>query len=192
MQNQIDRSIPYKNIIMRCDEYDIQPINESDYHIRKYKNGDENYWAEIEYKIGDFSSAEDAKDYFVQKYNSNELAEKCFFAETSDGKVVGTCIAWYDNKDNDTVSSLHWLAVLPEYQEKGIGRALVISVMNYYKENNLLPVYLHTQPWSYKAVKLYYSLGFKFQQSDTFSDYTNEYREAKEMLMNYLPAEMLI
>lgn len=89
-QNQIDRSIPYKNIIMRCDEYDIQPINESDYHIRKYKNGDENHWAEIEYKIGDFSSIEEAKEYFIKNYNFDELAKKCFFAETSDGKVVGT------------------------------------------------------------------------------------------------------
>lgn len=177
---------------MRCDEYDIQPISKSDFRIRKYINGDENYWAEIEYKIGDFSSVEEAKEYFVQNYNSDELAEKCFFAETRDGKVVGTCIAWYDNKDNDTVSSLHWLAVLPEYQQKGIGRALAISVMNYYKQNDLLPVYLHTQPWSYKAIKLYCLLGFNIQQEDTFSNYKNECKEAKEILMNYLPAEILI
>ena len=177
---------------MRCDDYDIQAIIESDFNIRNYKNGDENYWAEIEYKIGDFSSVEEAKEYFVQKYNSDELAEKCFFAETSDGKVVGSCIAWYDQKDNAIVSSLHWLAVLPAHQNNGIGRALVIAVMNYYKENNLLPVYLHTQPWSYKAIKLYYSLGFNIQQEDTFGNYKNEYKEAKEILSNYLPLEVLI
>lgn len=177
---------------MRCDEYDIQPISENDFYIRKYKKGDEKYWAEIEYKIGDFSSVREAKEYFIQNYNSDELAEKCFFAETSDGKVVGTCIAWYDNKNDYVVSSLHWLAVIPEYQDKGIGRALVISVMNYYRENNLLPVYLHTQPWSYKAIKLYYSLGFIIQHEDTFGNYKNEYKEAKEILSNYLPLEMLI
>ena len=192
LQNQIDRSIPYKNIIMRCDEYDIQPIGENDFHIRKYKNGDENYWAEIEYKIGDFNSVEEALDYFVQNYNLDELVNKCFFAETSDGKVVGTCIAWYDNKDDVVVSSLHWLAVLPKYQHQGIGRALGISVMNYYQENGLLPVYLHTQPWSYKAIKLYYSIGFNIQHVDTFGNYKNEYKEAKEILSNYLPLEILI
>ena len=191
-QNQIDKSIPYKNVIMRCDEYSIKPIFTNGFRIRKYKNGDENYWAEIEYKIGDFSSVEEALDYFVQNYNLDELVNKCFFAETSDGKVIGTCTAWYDNKDDYVVSSLHWLAVLPEYQNSGIGRALVIAVMNHYKENDLLPVYLHTQPWSYKAIKLYYSLGFNIQQEDTFGNYKNEYKEAKEILSNYLPLEVLI
>lgn len=177
---------------MRCDEYDIQPISKNDFHIRKYKNGDEKYWAEIEYKIGDFNSVEEALDYFVQNYNLDELVNKCFFAETSDGKVIGTCTAWYDNKDDYVVSSLHWLAVLPEYQKSGIGRALVIAVMNHYKENDLLPVYLHTQPWSYKAIKIYHSLGFKLQKIDTFGDYSNDYTDAKEILERYLPNEILV
>ena len=190
--NSIDRNIPYKNIIMRCDTYEVQPINTVDFQIRKYRKGDENHWAEIECAIGDFGSIKEAKNYFIQNYNYSELSERCFFAETDNGKVVGTCIAWYDNKNDFTVSSLHWLAVLPEYQQKGIGRALIISVMNYYKVNDSLPVYLHTQPWSYKAIKLYYSLGFKLLQSDTFGNYTNEYNEATEILKQYLPQEILI
>lgn len=47
---------------MRCDDYDIQAIIESDFNIRNHKNGDENYLAEIEYKIGDFCSVEEAKE----------------------------------------------------------------------------------------------------------------------------------
>lgn len=187
--NKIDRKIPFKNIIMRCDDYTITDVYNDNFHIRNYQNGDENYWSNIECVIGDFDSDDEAKDYFLQHYNLNELYDRCFFAEDNAGNVVGTCIAWYDKKQDSFVSSLHWLAVLPEYQNCGIGRALVLSVMNYYKTNNLLPVYLHTQPWSYKAVKLYQSIGFEIQKDDTFAGYENEYSEAIKILKNYIEVQ---
>ena len=50
--------------------------------------------------------------------------------------------------------------------------------MNIFEEQEKLPVYIHTQPWSWKAIFLYLSLGFKLQKSDTFSHYKNEYHQA--------------
>jgi hypothetical protein len=55
--------------------------------------------------------------------------------------------------------------------------------MNIYAERQGLPVYIHTQPWSWKAILLYISLGFKLQKTDTFSYYENEYEKA--MILNY-------
>jgi ribosomal protein S18 acetylase RimI-like enzyme len=176
---------------MRCDNYTIIDICNSKFKIRNYQDGDEQYWSIIECAIGDFDSECEAKKYFVQHYKLSELYERCFFAEDDNGNVVGTCIAWYDNKDDCVLSSLHWLAVLPEYQNQGIGRLLVLAVMNYYKQNDLLPVYLHTQPWSYKAIALYSSIGFNILKEDTFADYTNEYDEAIKILENYLPLSNL-
>ncbi len=184
---QIDRSIPYKNIIMRCDNFNNKNYYNNDIKIRNYNDGDEIHWAKIEYAVGDFINVESAKQYFTEHYKTDDIYERCFFAEDNNKNVVGTCIAWYDKKDDGIVSSLHWLAVLPEYQNKGIGKALMNTVMNYYKSNNLFPVYLHTQPWSYRAISLYNTFGFKIQKEDTFADYVNEYMEAKEILKNYLP-----
>lgn len=45
-----------------------------------------------------------------------------------------------------------------------------------------MPVYVHTQAWSYKAILLYISLGFKIQRTDTFSHYENQYEEAMRVL----------
>jgi hypothetical protein len=50
-------------------------------------------------------------------------------------------------------------------------------------------VYIHTQPWSYKAILLYIDLGFKIQISDTFGSYKNEYIEAMKALSNILPKD---
>lgn len=50
--------------------------------------------------------------------------------------------------------------------------------MNIYAEHGAFPVYIHTQPWSWKAVLLYLSLGFRLQKTDTFSHFENEYGKA--------------
>lgn len=184
----LDRSIPYYNIIMRCDSFKPLPENERNITVRNYRCGDEKHWAEIEYSIGDFKSSDEAEQYFTTHYK-DDLFKRCFFAEDKDGNVIGTCIAWHDYKDNELVSSLHWLAVIPKYQNNGAGRALLNAVMNYYYQNHLMPVYLHTQPWSYKAIKLYLAAGFKIMETDTFADYTNEYNEAISVLKNYLPVD---
>jgi len=50
--------------------------------------------------------------------------------------------------------------------------------MNIFEAQDKFPVYIHTQPWSWKAIFLYLSLGFKLQKHDTFSHYENEYHQA--------------
>ena len=61
--------------------------------------------------------------------------------------------------------------------------------MNIYARRGALPVYIHTQPWSWKAVLLYLSLGFRLQKTDTFSHYENEYAKALAELRKIVPEE---
>ena len=61
--------------------------------------------------------------------------------------------------------------------------------MNRFYQKGCEPVYIHTQPWSWKAILLYSSLGFRIQKTDTFSAYINQYREAMETLKGILPEE---
>ena len=60
----------------------------------------------------------------------------------------------------------------------GLGRALCCATMKIFEEQANFPVYIHTQPWSWKAIFLYLSLGFKLQKNDSFSHYENEYYQA--------------
>lgn len=103
--------------------------------------------------------------------------------------MIGSCIAWQDMRNGYLVSSLHWLVVEDRYSGSGLGRALCSAVMNIYENKKQFPVYIHTQPWSWKAIFLYLSLGFRLQNVDTFSHYENEYDKAMGALRKIVSDE---
>ena len=178
----LDRSIPFCNIIMRCDR--ILPMEikiPSGYAIRAYQPGDENAWAALHVATGDFATTDEAATYFMEKYAAD--LSRALFAISPDGAAIGAITAWTDDRAGEVVRSIHWLAVAEAHQHKGIGKALVQTALKIMRrEDNAAPVYLHTQPWSWKAVLLYVKLGFKMQRKDSFSTYVNEYNQAMTAL----------
>ena len=58
--------------------------------------------------------------------------------------------------------------------------------MELFNKLNEFPVYIHTQPWSYKAIFLYIHQGFLLQITDTFANYDNQYLPAMKTLKNIL------
>ncbi len=176
---------------MKCSDYEYRNVELPDgFSVVPYQSGYEKEWAKLEYAIGDFDSATEAEKYFVETYLQNpELFPNILFALNKDGNVVGSCIAWQDMRGINSVSSLHWLVVDDQYQGKGLGRALCTAVMNIYSKHSAFPVYIHTQPWSWKAILLYLSLGFKLQKTDSFSHYENEYKTVMIELEKILSEE---
>lgn len=189
----LDRTIPFYNTILRCDRYlSAAPVLHNGYQFRMYQNGDERKWAQLEYEIGDFDSVEKAEQYFISTYCSNktlDITKRCVFAVNEKNEIVGSCIAWKDLRNDTLVASLHWLVVSTQHQGKGIGKALCQKVMQIFLENDEFPVYIHTQPWSYKAIILYVRQGFKIQKTDTFSQYENQFDFAMNTLKKILPED---
>ena len=187
----LDRTIPFYNTILKCSDYRFKEVELPDgFSIVSYQLGFEKKWARLECSIGDFGSLEKAEQYFTDTYLQNpDLYPQILFAVDKDNGVAGSCIAWQDPKGESRVSSLHWLVVDEQYQGIGLGRALSTSVMNIYAGQEALPVYIHTQPWSWKAILLYLSLGFKLQKTDTFSHYENEYDKAMTELRKVVSEE---
>ena len=179
-----DRTIPFYNTIMKCSDYRRRNVELPDgFSIVSYRDGYEKEWAKLETSVGDFGSAAEAEKYFAETYLHNpERFPNLLFVLNRDHEIVGSCIAWQDTRGISRVSSLHWLVVQNQYREIGLGRALAAAVMNIFAEQEALPVYVHTQPWSWKAILLYLSLGFKLQKTDTFSHYENEYEKAMNEL----------
>lgn len=180
----LDRTIPFYNTILKCSDYRHKEIVLPEgYSIVSYRPGFEKDWARLEFSIGDFGSLEEAEQYFADTYLQNpEMFSRILFALDKDNDVAGSCIAWQDPKGECPAPSLHWLVVDEKHQGIGLGRALSTAVMNIYAGQGSLPVYIHTQPWSWKAILLYLSLGFKLQKTDTFSHYENEYDKAMTSL----------
>ena len=187
----LDRTIPFYNTIMKCSDYRYRNVVLPDgFSIVSYQHGYEKEWARLENSIGDFASVKEAEQYFAETYLQNpELFPNILFALNKDRDVAGSCIAWQDMQGINRVSSLHWLVVDGRYRGTGLGRALCTAVMNIYSEHGAFPVYIHTQPWSWKAILLYHSLGFKLQKTDSFSHYENQYEKAMAELGKILPEE---
>lgn len=186
----LDRSIPFYNTILRCDDYNIQPVKLPEgYAIVSYQPGYEDDWARLEYEVGDFDSQKEAKQYFISTYLNHSKTDQILFLVNSRCQVIGSCIAWKDIQQENMVNSLHWLIVDETDQGKGLGRALCRAAMNLFFLNDQKPIYIHTQPWSYKAIFLYLSLGFRLQKHDTFGSYTNQYQEVMDTLKNIVTEE---
>ena len=192
----LDRSIPYYNIIMKKDAptaFDT-PALPPQFELHTYRPGVQQQWAELEHEIGDFPSVQEASAYFTKTYlrRPDLLARRgVFISDKESGGLVGACIAWVDEQNGAPVSSLHWLITKEAYQGRGIGSALIAAALNIYEKENAFPVYLHTQPWSYQAVRLYHKFGFRLMKRESFAGYENQYALAVPVLARYIAPECI-
>ncbi len=191
----IDKKISYKNILMRCDLKDavVIPVLPGGYRFDTYRNGDNEDWAEIEVAINDFDTKENAVKYFNNNYviDMDKLIKRYIAVRSPNDETVGFCIAWHDHRGMQAIPALQWLAVHPNEQNNGIGRGLIAETLRRFFSFDEKSIYLHTQPWSYKAIRLYSAFGFRILKTETFSHYENQYDEAISVLSTLLDAATL-
>lgn len=186
----VDPSIEFRSIIMRCDS-----INHSAYSplpdnvtIEYYREGMEMIWQDIQKAAGEFSAKSDLEilDYFSQRFGRKKelLQTRCLFLkDQATEHYIGTCMAWEAQKGEQTIPILHWLAVSDEFAGHGFARILISLIMQIFEE--AYPgqsIYLHTQPSSYPAIKLYHDFGFQLCRTDTYGTAINEYGAAIQVL----------
>jgi len=79
---------------------------------------------------------------------------------TSVAEVNGKIIAYELSTASQYSAHLARLAVLPNYRQHSIGRALVTEMLSYYSRRGLLQVTVNTQSDNQASLHLYKSLGF--------------------------------
>lgn len=190
----LDRTIPFKNVILRCDAFSLrEPVLPQGFEFRFYQPGDEDGWARLEWEIGDFCDIPSARRYFLESYGHRprDLGERCLFVTGPRGEIAATCMAWYETEGDKRVFFLNWLAASPAHQNKGLGKAVFLRAMQIFRQRRELPVYIHTQPWSHKAILLYTNYGFRLMKRDTFCGYPNEYGQALAVLRGVMEPQDL-
>ena len=95
--------------------------------------------------------------FFDQVYGSDPGAffRVCQFVCDAADRPVGTCFLW---KAYGRIQTVHWFKVLRKCE--GQGSAGDCSAVMAELPEAEYPVYLHTQPSSYRAIKLYSDFGF--------------------------------
>jgi len=87
-----------------------------------------------------------------------------------DGKIVGFVASdgnWFSKREGKVVGAIHELVILPEYRNKGIGKALVEKVIEYFKSRGLDTAELWVGDKNTQALEFYKSLGF--EEKDRFN-----------------------
>ena len=193
----LDKSIPYKDLIMKWEgnRQCLQPVCvPPGYRLRTWREGDQKNWVRIQKEAGEFGdmTLSQAEEWFLQEYGDRkeELSFRCLFAESMDGEADGVCMAWTEvGTDGSLIPSLHWLAVRDTKKGQGIGTALVRESLRIFAGRGEIPVFLHTQPWSYEAVGLYLKAGFFLCRSETFGTHKNQFQEGIRILEQYLEVD---
>lgn len=151
-----------KNLFMMCRKLNHQALSDlpTGYHIRNCTEQEIDLWKGIHFD--DRDTARQYYDFMTGFFNNvyaskaSQFFRQCLFVCDSYDNPVGTCFVW---KAYNKINTIHWYKVLKDYEGQGIGRALLSEVIKDLPVD-AYPVYLHTQPSSFRAIKLYSDFGF--------------------------------
>ncbi len=181
------------NIVMKIDYEMIEKLvapKIEGYHFRFFEAGDEDLWAYVTFKAGEFESEAKARTAFKKRFEPNLEAFKnrCLFLCNEQGEAIGTGTAWF----LDGKSLLHYIAIIKSYQGLGLGRWLVIETTRLFlKLQPQRDVYLKTQTTSYQAINLYADLGYYLLKNEVYFNQPNNIEAALEVLENYFSQDRI-
>lgn len=130
------------------------------YSFCRYNPGMEASWIRIQDAADDYIRVD--VNLFQQEFGANrqELPRRMLFL--AHGKnLIGTATAWLDDTNGEPgTGRLHWVAIVPEYQGKGLAVPLVSKAMSLFPALDCSRAYLLTNAGRVTAISLYLKLGF--------------------------------
>ena len=183
-----DSEIASANLFMMCSKLKTSALAgvPDGYHIRFCRPEEIDIWKAMHFD--DPSTAESFRpfmdEFFQRVYwpEGDRFWKVCRFICNSDDIPVGTCLAW---KAYGRIMTIQWYKILKAYEGRGLGRALLSSVMRSVNTNEF-PVYLHTHPACSRAIKLYTDFGFLLLSGDSVGNRSNDLKASMPFLRETL------
>ncbi|MBN2852376.1 MAG: GNAT family N-acetyltransferase [Clostridia bacterium] len=188
----LDKNIPFYRIIMKRDQGTA--IKKADlpegFQFVFFTSGDEKDWAAIETSVLEFEDEKKALEYFSKSYlpHIEDLEKRTVFVENSYGEKIATFTAWHSEIEGKSYPFVHWVACKPEYQGRGIGKALIaygVSLMIHL--DGVVNMYIPTQTWSHRAIRLYQWAGFRILlDQKKYGNFDNQGEDGYEVIRDLL------
>ena len=128
--------------------------------IRNYRPGEGHIWTRIERAAETFFEIED--DLFDREFGHNlsAMEDRSFFLIMGTGEEIGTITAWWDaNWRGEDWGQIHWVAVHPDYQGRGLSKPMMSVAMKRLKQSHDR-CFLGTSTGRIAAIKVYLDFGF--------------------------------
>lgn len=179
------------DLFMMCPALNRESISSlpEGYHIRSCRPEELAIWKA--FPFDEPAEAIEYEDFMTDFFNNTYSGkEELFFRDTlfvcdELDRPIATCLLW---KAYGAFNTIHWLKVLKAYEGKGIGRAL-LSIILQDLPKSAYPIYLHTQPGSYRAIKLYSDLGFQILTDPVIGTRTNDWVACMPYLRKHMPKD---
>lgn len=184
-----EKEIPDGNLFMMCRSLNSGALAglPAGYHVRTCRKDELDLWMTMHFD--DPETARVNRAYMAGFFNDvyaphgDLFFRRCLFACDGTDAPVGTCFAW---KACGKITTIHWFKVLKAHEGRGIGRALLSTVMEGVSAGDY-PVYLHTQPSSFRAIKLYADFGFALLTDPLVGNRRNHLEECLPILRAHMP-----
>jgi len=130
------------------------------YSIQWYRPGHEKQWQAIQLLADEYNRV--TPGLFEEQFGTDTqlLSERQCFLLDSEENIVGTATAWLDIQGEKSPGRIHWVAIAPQQQGKGLAKPLLTIICKRLKQLGHSKAYLTTQTVRIPAINLYAKFGF--------------------------------
>ncbi len=130
------------------------------YSIRWYQPGYEEYWQKVQSLADEYTRV--TPDLFNEQFGADIklLTERQCFLFHNENNIIGTASAWLDNQGEKSLGRIHWVAIIPQQQGRGLAKPLLTIICRRLKELGHSKTFLTTQTVRIPAINLYAKFGF--------------------------------
>lgn len=131
------------------------------FSVRWYRPGDGPIWRKIQAGADRYN--EFPSELFHEEFGFDpvRLGQRQCFLAAPDATPIGSATAWFDwHHRCRRWGRVHWVAILPAWQGKGLGKALMTIVCRRLHELGHSRAYLTTSTARLPAINLYLGFGF--------------------------------
>lgn len=149
-----------QSVIMTRDDLENIPAFDwpAGFSIRSFQPGDDRVWWDIHERADPFKAhlMGTHRQFFGD--DLDELRARQWFIMSPDGEPIGTASAW---RDSDEVGRVHWVAIVPEFQGRGLAKPLLTHVLTTLRDLGHARAILDTSQQRPRAIALYRFFGFE-------------------------------
>lgn len=133
-----------------------------DLQVHWYEPGDEESWIAIHKLADQYNKI--TPPLFAKQFTSDtmNLSERQCYLLDKTGRAIATATAWAEHQGRFAgFGRLHWVAVLPEFQNQGIGKMIVSVACQRLLSLGHTRAFLLTNTLRPAAIHLYEKFGFR-------------------------------
>lgn len=172
----IDHAVPYTAVVMTREngtltkEYPLP----AGYRFAPFTPEDEENWIRLQLEVTHVESYAQGSSIFREEFLQAPVGIPCeecpgypavvdrtVQIKDEAGSLVGVATLWTGDTFGEVWQRVHWVAVHPDHQGKGLAKCLIARMLQLYGELGCeTPIYLTTQTKTYRAVRIYKQMGF--------------------------------